>query len=278
MNISIIGLGLIGGSIGLALRKTHRVIGFDQNPTHAKRAVERGLVEEHVTWPFLLDEADIVILGVPVGAIREMLPFVLDRVRPDAVVLETGSTKQGICEAVSTHPKRGQFVACHPIAGTEFSGPDAAQENLLLGKTCIIVEGQRSSDQAVRVAQDLWKQCGMVILPMEADAHDRSLAYVSHLSHALAFVLAQTVADLPDSDPLDRFAGSGLVSMVRLAKSSPDTWASIFLDNRSHVVAAIEDWSERLEQLKKSISDKNESAIKEFIQKSNTITKRTGAL
>lgn len=273
MNISIIGLGLIGGSLGLALRDRHRITGCDRNPAHQQRALELGLVHDIMEWPDVLHGSDIVVLCVPVDAIRDLLPMTLDRIPPETVVIDTGSTKRSICSAVHRHPQRRRFVACHPIAGTEFSGPDAAMAGLFQHKTCIVVDPKESDDRALEVAETFWRACGTSLYTMTADAHDRILAYASHLPHAMAFALARTVGNLEAGETI---AGSGLAGAVRLARSSPETWSAIFSDNSAAVVRAIDDFIRHLDGLKTSIRSGDSAAIKKFLQTIQTTPQPTG--
>lgn len=270
MNIFVIGLGLIGGSIGLALRGRHHLTGYDRNPVHARRALELGLVHDVAEW---VHHADIVVLCIPVDAIRQRLPEILDRVSPQAVVIDTGSTKRTIGETVRHHPKRRRFVACHPVAGTEFSGPEAARAGLFQGKTCIVIDSPASDPQALEIAQNFWTECGMSLIPMSAEEHDRVFAVASHLPHTLAFALAQTVGNRQD---IWKIAGSGLSGAVRLARSSPQTWSAIFADNAAETVNAIDDFILQLNRLKVLIRSNDTNSVEDFIRTSNSIIQTTG--
>lgn len=270
MNIFVIGLGLIGGSIGLTLRGRHRITGYDRHPTHVRRALEIGLVHDVAEWAH---HADVIVMCVPVDAIRHMLPEILDRMSPEAVVIDTGSTKRSICEAVRRHPRRRQFVACHPVAGTEFSGPEAARAGLFQDKTCVVVDSSASDPQALGVAQNFWNECGMSMIDMSSEAHDRAFAVASHLPHAMAFALAQTVGNRQD---IGKIAGSGLSGAVRLAHSSPQTWSAIFSDNAAETMNAIDDFIMQLNRLKVLIQSNDTGAVEEFIRASNSIIQTTG--
>ena len=243
MKVTVIGLGLIGGSIALSLRKAGlatELIGVDMNTSHATKAVELGLVDKILTEDVAIPQADLIILSIPVNALHAFLPSVLDAIKKDAVVIDAGSTKTSICKSVSNHPKRAQFVASHPIAGTENSGPTAAFDGLFKGKTNIICEAEKSSVQALEVATKVFDTLEMKTIFMEPDEHDRHVAYVSHLSHVSSFLLGQTVLDIEkDKKNIFDLAGSGFESTVRLAKSSPDMWAPIFQQNVEYLSQAL---------------------------------------
>jgi prephenate dehydrogenase len=232
MKVTVIGLGLIGGSIAIDLRKAGlatELVGVDLNSEHARKAVELGLVDKIQTEDKALHQADIVILAIPVNAMCQLLPAVLDAVKSTAVVIDAGSTKSLICRAVANHPKREQLVAAHPIAGTENSGPEAAFSGLFKNKTNIICEKEKSSDHSLEVSMRVFNALGLHTIFMEAEEHDKHVAYVSHLSHVSSFLLGQTVLDIEkDEKNIFALAGSGFASTVRLAKSSPEMWAPIF--------------------------------------------------
>ncbi|HEY9046714.1 MAG TPA: prephenate dehydrogenase [Ohtaekwangia sp.] len=243
MKVTVIGLGLIGGSIAIDLRKAGvatELIGVDLSTDNALKAVELGLVDKILTEDSALHQADIVILAIPVNALSQLLPSVLDAVRPNAVVIDAGSTKSLICRTIASHPKREQFVAAHPIAGTENSGPEAAFSGLFRNKTNIICEKDRSSDRALEIAMRVFNALGLRTIFMEAEEHDKHVAYVSHLSHVSSFLLGQTVLDIEkDEKNIFALAGSGFASTVRLAKSSPEMWAPIFEQNLEYLSQAL---------------------------------------
>jgi len=234
MKVAIIGVGLIGGSVALDIRAkgfAQQIVGVDQNPQNAKEALQLGLVDKMVE----LDEAssaDLILLATPVSTLPGLALEVLERCSDPTIVIDTGSTKQQICKAIAEHPRRNQFVAAHPIAGTENSGPAAAITELFHAKTNIICEREKSSSSAVQGALELFEILGMKTIFMEPLEHDRHAAYVSHLSHVSSFLLGQTVLDMEkDEKNIFNLAGSGFASTVRLAKSSPQMWAPIFEQN-----------------------------------------------
>jgi prephenate dehydrogenase len=243
MRISIIGVGLIGGSIARDLRKlklTKELIGVDNNKTHGQKAVKLGLVDKMLPIDKALPLADVVILSIPVNAMLTTLPYALDLIQKSAIVIDTGSTKSQLCRVVDNHSKRKQYVAAHPIAGTEDSGPEAAIESLFQNKTNIICEKEKSSRQALDVAKKIFDAIGMKTVFMEPKDHDKHVAYVSHLSHVSSFLLGQTVLDIEkDEKNIFNLAGSGFSSTVRLAKSSPDMWTPIFEQNSEYLSQAL---------------------------------------
>src|SRR5690606_409439 len=235
---TVIGLGLIGGCMAIDLRRgalaTH-LTGVDNNPDHAEVALKLGLVDEILPLEEAVPGADLVIVSIPVGAIQQSLPTILDLIQDTAVVIDAGSTKSLICEAVKNHPKRKQFVAAHPIAGTENSGPTAAFEGLFKNKMNIICEREKSGEEALITAERVFGILGMRTTFMDSREHDKHAAYVSHLSHVSSFLLGQTVLDIEkDEKNIFTLAGSGFASTVRLAKSSPDMWAPIFVQNSGY--------------------------------------------
>jgi prephenate dehydrogenase len=227
----------------LDLRKTgwvSELAGLDVNPDHSQKALELGLVDRIEPEDKALASSDIVIAAIPVSAMCALLPSILDGVNKNAVVIDVGSTKSQICRAISGHGRRSQFVAAHPLAGTENSGPEAALEGLFRGKTNILCEKEKSSAQALARATDVFGAFGMKTIFMEPEDHDKHVAYVSHLSHVSSFLLGQTVLDIEkDEKNIFELASTGFASTVRLAKSSPDMWAPIFEQNSEYLSQAL---------------------------------------
>ena len=216
--------------------------------------------------------ADLVILAIPVNTLGALLPSILDTIRDNAVVIDAGSTKGHICRVVSGHPRRSQFVAAHPLAGTENSGPTAAFAGLFVGKTNIICERERSSEHALAVADKLFNALGMKTTYMEPDEHDRHVAYVSHLSHVSAFLLGHTVLDIEkDEKQIFDLAGSGFASTVRLAKSSPDMWAPIFEQNMEYLSQALMEYIMHLQRFHYHLMKKDTKEIHKIMSKANDI-------
>lgn len=275
MKTTVIGLGLIGGSIALGLRKaglTNEILGVDVNPGHGVKAVELGLVDKIVTEDVALATSDLIVLSIPVNALNAFLPSVLDAIKKDAVVIDAGSTKGAICKSVANHVKRPQFVAAHPIAGTENSGPQAAFHGLFKGKTNIICEAGKSSVDALKVAMQIFDALEMKTIFMEAEEHDRHVAYVSHLSHVSSFLLGQTVLDIEkDEKNIFDLAGSGFASTVRLAKSSPDMWTPIFEQNVEYLSQALLEYIMHLQKFHYHLMKHDTKEIHRIMSKANEI-------
>lgn len=277
MKITVIGTGLIGGSMALDLKKrrfTSHVVGVDQNNEHLEKALELGIIDERAEMNDAIADAELVIIAVPVDKAPEILEQVLDNISPGQTVMDVGSIKANICNRVAQHPKRDQFVATHPIAGTEYSGPDAAHYYLFDGKVNIITDKAASSPDSLSVVEKLFNTLKMNTIYMDAAEHDRHIAYVSHLSHITSFTLGLTVLELEkDEKSIFNMAGSGFASTVRLAKSSPDMWAPIFQENKDNLTDAIDAYIEKLNQLKKQIESGSSEATHHTISEANQITR-----
>lgn len=274
MKIYIIGLGLIGGSIALDIKKLYEgsiITGIDSKEEHLKEALSLGLIHEKGNLDDQID-ADFVILAVPVDAALSLLPQVLDLVSEHTIVFDVGSTKNPICEAVARHPKRSSFLATHPIAGTEFSGPAAAIENLFEDKVNIICEIEKTSYKKQEKALELFRNLKMRIRYMEPKSHDKHIAYVSHLSHISSFMLGKTVIE-KEKDEKDIFdmAGSGFESTVRLAKSSPSMWTPIFKQNKKQIVKSLEEYIANLSSFKSFLESDDYEAIFNEMKNTNRI-------
>lgn len=274
MKIYIVGIGLIGGSMGLDIKTVYpeaTIYGVDSNENHLKEALALGVIDVAATIENLSD-ADFVIVSVPVDVALTVLPEVLDLIGENTIVFEVGSTKAPICEAVTNHPKRRNFIATHPIAGTEFSGPSAAITGLFQGKTNIICEVERTAFKLQEKALDLFKAIGMRIRYMEPKSHDKHIAYMSHLSHISSFMLGKTVIDKEkhEQDIFD-MAGSGFESTVRLAKSSPAMWTPIFKQNRKQVVKTLDEYISNLTHFKDLLISEDYDAIYEEMESVNRI-------
>ena len=274
MNIHVIGIGLIGGSMVLDIKSLHpdaTIYGIDNNESHLAEAIALGVVDKAATYDDLA-EADFVIVSVPVDIALNVLPQVLDAIGENTIVFEVGSTKMPICEAIANHPRRRNFIATHPIAGTEFSGPSAAIKGLFQGKTNIICEVEKTTFKLQEKALDLFKSMGMRIRYMDPKSHDKHIAYVSHLSHISSFMLGKTVIDKEkvEQDIFD-MAGSGFESTVRLAKSSPAMWTPIFKQNKKQVVKTLEEYISNLTHFKELLEHDDYDAIFNEMQSVNKI-------
>lgn len=272
--VVIIGLGLIGGSLAIDLRRLYPkvlLLGIDNNADHLEQAQDLGLVDSEATQNDLA-KADLVVLAIPVHATASTLSTVLDQVGDQTLVIDMGSTKAVICEAVAKHPKRRNYLAMHPIAGTEYSGPRAAISGLFDGKTNIICEVEKTSLTLQEKGQELCRQLGMRIRYMDPKAHDKHLAYVSHLSHVSSFMLGKTVMDIEQNErDIFDLAGSGFESTVRLAKSSPNMWAPIFSVNREHLLDSLNAYIANLEAFKQLVEKNDEPAMHKEMTAINSI-------
>jgi len=272
--IIIIGIGLIGGSLALDLKKAGtnmQILGIDVSEGNIDKGLELNLIDKKGTYEDI-KTADMVFLCIPVDAILKILPGVLDQVSNNCLVVDFGSTKFSICEAVKNHKNRKNFMACHPIAGTEFSGPEAAISGLYQSKTTIICQVEKTAFHVQEKAINLFKQLGMRLRYMDAKAHDTHIAYVSHLSHISSFMLGKTVID-KEKDEQDIFdlAGSGFASTVRLAKSSPDMWLPIFKQNKTDVLEALSNYIDCLLNFKNLLADDNDEELYREMKNTNRI-------
>lgn len=252
-NIYIIGVGLIGGSMAIDIKKKRPEVvihGISRKETTLNEAMELKLIDKKATLDDIV-HADLVIVAIPVDSTVKILPTILDKIPDNGLVVDAGSTKKAICKAVENHPKRRNFLAMHPIAGTEYSGPSAAISGLFVGKTNIICEVEKTTFKLQEKALKLFSELGMRIRYMNPEAHDKHIAYVSHLSHISAFMLGKTVIE-KEKNERDIFdmAGSGFASTVRLAKSSPEMWAPIFKQNKTNVVEVLDDYIKNLIKFK----------------------------
>jgi prephenate dehydrogenase len=277
VHVTIIGLGLIGGSIARDLRRTgfaKVITGVETNPSHARQSLDLGLVQSVVSLADAVSAADLTILAIPVDAIVGILPAVLDAARgPRAVVVDMGSTKQAVVESVQAHPRRSRFVAAHPMAGTEDSGPDASVEKLFHGKMAILCDTDDSAPDAVAAAQALFVQgLGMRLVNMSSARHDLHAAYVSHLSHVASYALALTaLAKEQEEQAIFTMAGGGFASTARLAKSSADMWEPIFRLNREPLLEAIDSFQAQLHELRAAIAASDRRRVRALIETANRI-------
>ena len=279
MKVGIIGLGLIGGSMAIDLKRkgfADEILGVESEPVNAAAAEKIGLVDRTVAVDECLAESDIVVLAVPVGAAVRMLPMVLDRfgeLKDEAkTVIDVCSTKEQLARCVKYHPQRRQYVATHPMAGTEYSGPWAAMPGLFDGHACIICDSEESSPKAVRKVETLYETLNMRTIYMNSSNHDVHAAYVSHISHVTSFALALTVLDKEkDEKHIFDLASGGFSSTVRLAKSSPDMWTPILSQNRDNVLHVMDTYIEKMQAFRKAIEDGDEEAVRRLIEDANRI-------
>lgn len=269
----VVGLGLIGGSLALDLKKrlSFKVYGIDKNPEHLKKALDLGIIDD-VTTIEALHDASVVIVAVPVNVISKVTSEVLDNVSDKTLVFDVGSVKKEICETLSSHKNRKNFVAAHPLAGTEFSGPEAAILNLFDEKVNILCEPDKSDWKLLDKALGLFKKLNMRIKMMNPVEHDRHIAYVSHLSHVSSFMLGKTVLEIEKNEQhIFDMASTGFASTVRLAKSSSSTWTPIFLQNRENVLRSLEEYIKNLNEFKRLIENQQEVELNEIMNNTNYI-------
>ncbi|WP_296384212.1 prephenate dehydrogenase [Winogradskyella sp.] len=273
-NVFVIGVGLIGGSFALDIKKldpSSTILGIDKNESHLDEAIEIGVIDEKAKLEDL-QKADLVIVAIPVDAALNVLPEVLNHVSDNTIVFDAGSTKEEICLKVKDHPKRRNYLAVHPIAGTEYSGPSAAIHGLYKSKTNIICEVEETAFKLQEKALRLFSELGMRIRYMNPKAHDKHIAYVSHLSHISSFMLGKTVID-KEKNERDIFdmAGSGFESTVRLAKSSPAMWTPIFEQNKTNVIETLDEYINNLKHFKKLMEDGDFEAVYKEMETTNHI-------
>ena len=254
------------------------VLGVENDPVHAAAAEKIGLVDRMVSFEECVDGSDVVVISVPVGTAVRMLPAVLDRFREkgrqDAVVIDTCSTKSRLVRDVRYHPYRECYVATHPMAGTEYSGPWAAMPGLFDGRACIIADASESSDRALKTVEKLYDCLNMRLVYMNADSHDVHTAYVSHISHVSSFALALTVLDKEkDEKHIFDLASGGFSSTVRLAKSNSDMWVPILTQNRDNVLKVIDTYISKMEEFRSAIADGDERKLEDLIHEANRIKK-----
>jgi prephenate dehydrogenase len=278
MKVCIIGIGLIGGSLAIDLKRrgfASSVIGVDSNKHHQNIALHSGLVDKIDTLQNAVKKSDFIILSTPVNTNRLLLPEILDLIAgTEKVVIDMGSTKAGIAEAVMNHPGRGRYVASHPMAGTEFSGPMAAIGKLFDYKHVIICDKDLSDEDALRRVVDMYNLLNMRISYMNAIDHDIHVAYVSHISHITSFSLALCVLDKEkDEENILKLAAGGFESTVRLAKSNAETWAPIFLQNSEYIIEVLDNYVEKMNLFRKYILERNTEGLTELMNEANKIRK-----
>ncbi len=276
MTVTIIGIGLIGGSMAISLKESGfagKIIGVDRIQDNLDKAIRRRLIDEDMDLERGIAEADVVILAIPVDGMISLLPRVMDLV-DQQVVLDVGSTKYALAEGLRQHPKRGRYVGTHPMAGTENSGPEAAIPGLFDGRSCVLCDVADSDVDAVEITKKLYTALNMNLLYLDAYAHDIHCAYVSHISHISSFALALTVLEKEqDEGRIFDLASGGFGSSVRLAKSSPDMWVPIFEQNRDNVLDVLDEHINTLAQFRSLLIKKDFNKFRMMIEKANHIRK-----
>ena len=277
MNIGIIGLGLIGGSMAIDLKRrgfAQQVLGVEAEPVNAAAALSIGLADEVVDLKECVDRSDLIVVAVPVGAAQTILPMILDMMPEgsEKVVMDVCSTKEQLVRSVESHPARAHYVASHPMAGTEYSGPWAAMSGMYDGHACIICDAEKSHQDAVRKVEALYDVLNMRVICMDSSSHDLHTAYVSHISHVTSFALALTVLDKEkDEKHIFDLASGGFSSTVRLAKSSPDMWTPILTQNKENVLHVMDTYIEKMNAFRQAVAEGDEEAIRSLIEEANRI-------
>ncbi len=275
MRITVVGVGLIGGSFAIAMREAgmaSRIVGVDTDAENCKVALERGLVDEIMTLDQAVGCSDLIAITIPVDAIPLVAVKVLNKVNDSQIVIDMGSTKEELCEVIARHPSRGRFLVTHPMWGTEYSGAGAAVSGAFRGRVVVFCQQERSDADVVDTVTTIYERMGMYIKYMSAEEHDLHAAYVSHISHVTSFALALTVLEkeLEDDRILD-LAGGGFESTVRLAKSSPQMWVPILMQNKYNVLDVLREHIHQLQVLRKMIEKDDREGLTEAIKRANGI-------
>ena len=274
MNVGVIGLGLIGGSIALKIKEidTNTVIyGLDKDMDSMSYSLSKGIIDKKLDIKSI-DNLKYIFIAIPVDAIKSEIESILNKISNDTLVVDLGSTKYEICKRVVDHANRKNFLAAHPIAGTEFSGPFAATKNLFDNKVLILCETEKTDQDLLLDALKIFDLMNMNIINMDSIEHDKHIAYVSHLSHITSFMLGKTVMNKEeDQDTIYDMAGSGFESTVRLAKSSPETWASIFVENKNNIVESLNEYISNINNFKILIENGDKENLSAEMKKINGI-------
>ncbi len=274
MRLTVIGIGLIGGSIAMTLKQkgfVDHVIGVDNNPLHQDQALQMGIVDEMMSLEEAIVSADLVVIATPVNIAENLLSTILDLIDKQ-VVFDVGSTKESIVQIANGHSKRGRFVPTHPMWGTEFSGPEAAQQDAFKEKATVICNKEQIDEDALTLVKQVYEQLGMHIVYMDAMKHDIHVAYVSHISHITSFALANTVLEKEkESDAIFELASGGFESTVRLAKSNAAMWVPIFMQNKENVLDVLNEHISQLKKFKSCLEKENSDYLLDLIENANGI-------
>ena len=275
MNVAIIGVGLIGGSMALALKEkgiAKKIIGVGRSESSIKKAIDLGIIDEAMTLEDAVKNSDLIYVAIPVDATIPVMLQVMDLMNDKQIAVDAGSAKFALCDALKNHPMRKRFVATHPMWGTEYSGPEAAVKGAFAGRACVICEKEKSDEGALQVVENIYKKLNMHIIYMDSVSHDIHAAYVSHISHITSFALANTVLEKErEEDAIFEMAGGGFESTVRLAKSNPAMWAPIFMQNRENVLDVLNEHISQLRKFKSSLEKENMEYLIELMENANKI-------
>ena len=271
MKCGIIGLGLIGGSMGLALKAkepTMEIVGLDRDEAHCAKALELGLVERIVEFAEI-ERCDIIILAVPVEGVIS-LTAQLSGVAERTTIIDLGSTKAKIVASIPPQIRRN-FVAAHPMAGIEKFGPEAAFKELYENHIVVLCNVEESGEIQRERAKWLFERIGMQIVYMDAKEHDRHAAYISHLPHAISYALANSVLKQEDPKSILTLAAGGFRDMSRIAKSSPRMWSDIFRQNRKHLLTSIEAFEQEIAQAKWMVEEQRWEELEAWMAHATTL-------
>lgn len=280
LSVGIIGLGLVGGSMGLALREIseaknspiifNRIFGYDTNPLHSQQALSLGLVDECVEFE-MIEKCDVIFLATPLEAIAQTLQR-FNNIKQDCTIIDLGGAKQKIISSIP--PKiRKNFVAAHPMSGTENSGPNAALKGLFYNKIVVLSDVEHSGESQVNIAKQIFISIGMRIIKMSAKEHDKHTAYISHLPHIISFALANTVLAQEEPQNILALIGGGFKDMSRIAKSSPIMWRDVFSQNKKNLLDSIESFGKEMLYAEQLIKDDKLEELVEWMSKANSLHK-----
>ena len=272
MNIGIIGLGLMGGSLAKAVKRygiSKKVYGFTNSEKNKKEIEELGLVDELVDLETLKKVSDVIILSIPVDAIISMFPNFLD-INEKTTIIDMGSTKEYIVKNIPTKIRKN-FVAAHPMTGTEKNGPKAAIDNLYEGKTVVLCDLEDNENMQVNKAFKIFQEIGMRIVVMNSHEHDVNACYISHLPHLISFGLANTVMSHQNPKEIIALAAGGFKDMSRIAKSSPRMWGDIFKQNRENMLESIKSFEDQMNEAKKMIEEERYEDLENWMKKANSL-------
>jgi prephenate dehydrogenase len=276
-NVTIVGVGLISGSFALAVKEkciAKNIIGVSKTKASTDKAKELGIIDEAMPLEEAVKKSDFIYVAIPVDVTIPVMQQIMDLITEKQIVADAGSTKNVLCKALENHPMRGRFVATHPMWGTEYSGPEAAVRDAFRGRSCVICEKEKSDGDAVTIVEDIYKALGMHIAYMDAANHDVHAAYVSHISHITSFALANTVLEKEkEEDAIFELAGGGFESTVRLAKSNPEMWAPIFMQNKENVLDVLNEHISQLRKFKSCLEKENYDYLKELMENANKISR-----
>lgn len=273
MVLGVVGLGLMGGSFALALREAGDrdlvILGSDHNAEHVKDAIDLGIIDASVTFEELKRQADVIVFAIPVGAIKAMM-MQMDGIKENCTVIDLGSTKASIIESTPS-PLRRNLVAAHPMAGTEYSGPKAAFSSLYRGKIVVLCNIEDSGEHQRNVAVELFGKLGMKIVYMDAKAHDRHAAFISHMPHVISYAIANSVLAQEDKKSILTLAAGGFRDMSRLAKSPSSMWRDIFMENRQTLLNSMETFEKELQKARELIADGKWDELQDWMKEANTL-------